>query len=232
MNDLIFAILHLSNDWDTGMSLWVNGWHTHYLDNFMEFYTQRAIWLPLYLSLVYVVLRHFQWKAALAFILVAILILVVNDQLCSEVLRHAVGRMRPSNLDNPISASVHVVDGYRGGSYGFPSAHATNSFGLAFYIMYVLRRPLLSMTMFLWAVLMCYTRVYLGVHYLGDVVAGMMLGLVNVTIIYCLFKRFMPDTVATFKPKDEKSPGLVLPAVVCGVSVATMLLLSFFIDPS
>jgi undecaprenyl-diphosphatase len=135
-------------------------------------------------------------------------------------------------LDNPISSFVHVVDGYRGGRYGFPSAHATNSFGLAFYIIYSFRRSLLSITMFLWAVLMCYTRVYLGVHYLGDVVAGMMLGLVNATIIYYLFKRFMPDTVESFKPKDDTSSGLRIPVYVCGASVATMLLLAIFINPS
>ncbi len=232
MNDLTFTILHLVNDWDTGMFLWINGWHTDYMDNFMEFYTHKFIWLPLYLSLVYVVFRNFQWKATLVWLLVVILLLVINDQLCASVLRHEVARMRPSNLDNPISSFVHVVDGYRGGRYGFPSAHAANSCGLAFYVMYVFRRTLLSITMLLWAMMMCYTRIYLGVHYVGDLFVGMMLGLVNATIIYCLFKRFMPHVVESFRPKDDTAPKLRLPVAVCGASVVTMLILSFFIDPA
>lgn len=232
MNDLIFTILHLVNDWDTSMFLWINGWHTDYMDNFMEFYTHKFIWLPLYLSLFYVVFRNFQWKATVVWLLVAILLLVINDQLCASVLRHEVARMRPSNLDNPISSFVHVVDGYRGGCYGFPSAHAANSFGLAFYVMYVFRRILLSITMFLWAMMMCYTRIYLGVHYVGDLFVGMMLGLANATIIYYLFKRFMPHIVESFRPKDDTAPKLRLPVAVCGASVVTMLILSLFIDPA
>lgn len=232
MNDLIFTILHLVNDWDSSMFLWINGWHTDYMDNFIEFYTHKFIWLPLYLSLVYVVFRNFQWKATLVWLLVAILLLVINDQLCASVLRHEVARMRPSNLDNPISSFVHVVDGYRGGRYGFPSAHAANSFGLAFYVMYVFRRILLSITMLLWAMMMCYTRIYLGVHYVGDLVAGMMLGLINATIIYYLFKQFMPHIVESFRPKDDTAPKLRLPVAVCGASVVTMLILSLFIDPA
>lgn len=217
-------------DWDTSTSLSINGWHTAYMDNFMELYSGKFIWIPFYISFAYVVFRNYYWKVAAVWCLIAILLLVINDQLCSSVLRHEVGRMRPSNLDNSISAYVHVVDGYRGGRYGFPSAHATNCFGMAFYTMYVLRRRFLTIIMFIWAILMCYSRIYLGLHYLGDVTGGMLLGFVDAAIIYYLFKRFMPDTAKTFKLRGQTSPNFRLPIMVYGLSTVAMLLLAFFVD--
>lgn len=98
------------------------------------------------------------------------------DQVCSSLIRPVVARLRPANLENPIVDMVYIVNGYRGGSYGFPSCHAANSFGLALYVVFTFRKRWLSLFIIAWAVLNCYTRIYLGVHYPGDLLVGGIIG--------------------------------------------------------
>lgn len=82
----------------------------------------------------------------------------------------------PSNPANPLSEMVHIVGGYRGGSYGFPSCHAANSFALASFLTLLFANRKLSLFIFAWAVLNSYSRVYLGVHYPGDLLVGAIIG--------------------------------------------------------
>lgn len=96
--------------------------------------------------------------------------------MCSSVIRPVVARLRPANLENPIVDMVYIVNGYRGGSYGFPSCHAANSFGLAMYVIFLCRKRWLSFFIVAWAILNCYTRIYLGVHYPGDLIVGAIIG--------------------------------------------------------
>lgn len=84
--------------------------------------------------------------------------------------------LRPSNPENPLSEMVHIVGGYRGGSYGFPSCHAANSFALASFLILLFANRKLSLFIFVWAVLNSYSRVYLGVHYPGDLLVGAIIG--------------------------------------------------------
>ena len=135
--------------------------------------------------------------------------------------------MRPANLDNPISPLVHVVDGYRGGRYGFPSAHAANCWGAFFFVSYVFRRSVLSYVLATWALVMCWSRVYLGVHYVGDVTCGMFVGLANASVVYYLFQHYLRKYAQPFRPK-ENTCKLYTPAVVCGVETLCMLIMAFF----
>lgn len=232
MMTLLLSVLQTLVDYDTSISLAINGWHTDYWDNFMEFFTGRFLWIPFYLSFAVAIFRNFHWKVCTICLVSAVLLLVINDQLCSSVIRHAVARMRPSNLQNPVSALIYVVDGYRGGRYGFPSAHATNSWGLTFFMIYVFRRRCLTITMMLWALAMCYSRLYMGVHYFGDVLVGMLLGLIDASIVYGVLHHFWPYVLQVFLPRHSASVKMYLPVAVCLLSVLIMLVLAFFIDPS
>lgn len=143
----------------------------------------------MYLSLLYVMLRNYSPKVVLGILITVGVIILFTDTISSQIIRPWVARLRPSNLENPISSVVHIVDGHRGGSYGLPSSHASNTWGLVFFMAYLLRRHWLTGFLAFWAVIVCYSRMYLGVHYFGDLVVGALFGLVGSSIVYYVFQR-------------------------------------------
>lgn len=177
------------NDVDTDLLLWLNSAHNAFFDVFMMLFTGKWIWVPMYLSLAYLLLKNMTAKQAMMCIVAIALVIVVTDQMSSSLIRHAVGRLRPANLENPISDMVHIVDGYRGGRYGFPSSHAANSFGLVFFLYFLMRRSPLPAFMMVWAIVNCYSRIYLGVHYPGDILCGALVGLLGATIVWLIYRR-------------------------------------------
>ena len=87
----------------------------------------------------------------------------------------------------PVAAFVHIVNNYRGGNYGFPSCHAANSFCLAVYLSLCFRGKRAAVLLFTWAALVSYSRVYLGVHYPGDVIGGMFVGSVYAVVFFYIY---------------------------------------------
>lgn len=164
------------NALDSEILIIINGIHTPYLDSVMWWLSDRWIWIPFYLMLTALVIKRFGWGRGIACLLFVAALITLADQTCASVIRPAVGRMRPSNPDNPISAVIHVVNDYRGGSYGFPSSHAANTFALATFLSLLFRNRTLTYVMFLWSFAVSYSRMYLGVHYPGDVAAGFVVG--------------------------------------------------------
>lgn len=146
------------------------------LDPYVKEFSGRLIWVPLYASIAFVVLRMYGLKRGLLILAVIGISVGCSDFVCARLIRPVVERLRPANLDNPLSAMVHVVQGYRGGSYGFPSCHATNTFALAVASSIAIRKRWYSLFIFIWAVLQCHSRVYLGVHYPGDLLVGASIG--------------------------------------------------------
>ncbi len=147
---------------DQQLLLTLNGLHSPYWDSFMWLFTGRFIWIPMYATILYILCKNFNVYVTLLTAVAIALTITYADQLCATWIRPAVERLRPSNLNNPLSEFVHIVNGKRGGSYGFPSCHASNSFGLAFFLLFFFRQRWLSIFILCWAVLNCYTRIYLG----------------------------------------------------------------------
>ena len=176
---------------DADLLLAVNGWRSTGADTFMWVFSGKFIWIPLYVSLAFVIWRSVGWRMALGCLVTVALTITLADQTAGSLLRPIFQRLRPSNLQNPLSEFVQVVHDYRGGSYGFPSCHAANTFGLAFFLFYTLRHRRLTIFIFLWAGLTCYSRAYLGVHYPGDLVAGAVVGFLSATICYSLLRLIL-----------------------------------------
>ena len=125
-------------DWlntiDTQVFLALNGLHAPYFDAFMKLFTGKWIWVPMYAAVLFAVVRNYRWRQTLAVLVCVALAITIADQVCATLIRPEVCRLRPSNPENPLSEMVHIVGGYRGGSYGFPSCHAANSFALASFL--------------------------------------------------------------------------------------------------
>ena len=179
---------------DTMVFLTVNSHHNAYFDSVMWLVSGKLIWVPMYVSLFFVLLKNYSYKVVFAILLAIGVVILFTDSFTAQIIRPWVCRLRPSNLDNPMSSMVHVVDGYRGGAYGFPSNHASNTWGLAFFITFLFRRYKLTFFFFLWALLVCYSRMYLGVHYFGDLLIGGLLALAGASTVFYVFRKVSGDT--------------------------------------
>lgn len=187
-------LLSMLKAMDTMVFLTVNSHHNAYFDSVMWLVSGKLIWVPMYVSLFFVLLKNYSYKVVFAILLAIGVVILFTDSFTAQVIRPWVCRLRPSNLDNPMSSMVHIVDGYRGGAYGFPSNHASNTWGLAFFITFLFRRYKLTFFFFLWALLVCYSRMYLGVHYFGDLLIGGLLALAGASSVFYVFRKVSGDT--------------------------------------
>jgi undecaprenyl-diphosphatase len=164
-------------EWDKDLLLFLNSFHTPWLDPVMILITKTFFWLPLYAVLIYLMFRNFKQEAW--FILIgAALTILLADQITSTLMKPYFARLRPSQ-DPALVGLLHHVNGYRGGLYGFSSGHAANTFGVALFVWLTLRSTYAWIGfIFLWAALMTYTRIYLGVHYPGDIAVGGFVGMI------------------------------------------------------
>lgn len=211
---------------DTSFFLALNGLHNAYWDRFMMIYTQRFVWVPFYLSFLYVMFRNFPVKINIVCIVVVAIIITICDQTASTLLKPLVERLRPSNPANPISPLVHIVDGYRGGRFGFPSSHAANAWSMAFFARYLVRRSKLTIFLTIWAFLMSYSRIYLGVHYVGDILVGMLIGFITASLSYYIFQRVRGNYTHIFKPTGLELRDAHVPISVGLASVAVIFVVS------
>ncbi|MBQ1585218.1 MAG: phosphatase PAP2 family protein, partial [Muribaculaceae bacterium] len=155
------------NGIDADALLAVNGLHDMFQDAFWWMVTAKWSSLLLVLALAWILL-HQNRRHALLVLAMLVLSILVADQVSSGLIKHLVERLRPTH-DPSLESMVHVINGYRGGLYGFVSSHAANSFAVATLLALVMRHRVVTLSMFAWALLQCYSRVYLGVHYPGDI---------------------------------------------------------------
>lgn len=161
--------------YDKELLRFLNGYHTPWLDPVMLILTETITWLPLYIFLLYIVIKEFKKEAWIILLGIAITILLA-DQITASVMKPFFARLRPSR-EPTLDGLIHLVDGYKGGQFGFASSHAANTFGAAtfYFLLFRAIKPWVGW-LFLWAALMSYTRIYLGVHYPGDIIVGGLVG--------------------------------------------------------
>lgn len=188
-------MFELIENFDKQLFLWLNGMHSPLLDDVMYYVSAMWIFTPFYLFLVWLLVKTLDLKKSIIAILFIGLLIGFADQTSTRV-KHAVKRYRPThNLE--IQHQVHTVNDYKGGVYGFFSGHASNSFGIAMYLLLLLqaKRPYIKWWLLAWAGLTSYSRIYLGVHYPSDILLGMLSGIFWGYVVYKLvnyvFKKYI-----------------------------------------
>lgn len=172
---------------DKELTLHINSCFSDFFDLFFYMFTSTSVWIPLYVVLACMIFSKQGPRGLVTIFFIAMLILVA-DQLASGLLKPMVERFRPSH-DPVMQYMVHLVNGKRGGLYGFASSHAANTFALTTFLALVVRSRYLSWTMIIWALLNSYSRVYMGLHYVGDIVCGALIGVVAAAVAYELYLR-------------------------------------------
>jgi len=175
---------------DTRLFLFLNGHHSPFWDNVMWYFSGKYTWVWLYALLLAYLVYLFRWRS-LIIILGVVLVVTLADQISVKLFKEVFERLRPCH--NPaISHLVHTVNDKCGGRFGFVSSHASNTFAVAVYLLLFIRRRWFSIFMVSWALIVSYSRIYLGVHYPADVVGGAILGTAIGWFIYYLAQLLMP----------------------------------------
>ena len=171
---------------DTELFLWLNSFHNPFWDNIMFTATKTLSSLPLYLFLVYLMFREWGWQQALFTLVFVGFVIAISDQGSVHLFKNAFERLRPSH--NPdLEGIVHLVNNKHGGRFSFVSSHAANTFATATFISLIFKRRWLWLVMFVWATFISYTRIYLGLHYPGDILGGAAFGALVGLVFYRLY---------------------------------------------
>ncbi len=173
-------------DIDKQVMLALNGSDSLYMDGVMKVYTSTAVWIPVAVVLLFIVLKNNSPRGSLLTVLAVALTIVATDQVSSNLIKPLVGRLRPCN-DPSIMHLIDTFNGYRSGGYSFTSSHACNSFGIFTIVSLIIRNRTLSLSLLLWAVINSFSRIYLGVHYPGDILCGALLGAALGGMVYFVY---------------------------------------------
>jgi undecaprenyl-diphosphatase len=170
------AMLEYLKAIDSDLFLAINGAHSSFFDFIMFWASDKWIWIPLYVFFAYLLFKHYG-KRAWILILMAGIAIVFSDLSSTLLFKDVFQRPRPCH-EPALEGIIHLINGQCGGQYGFISSHASNSFALATFLALLLGKKIRFFTplIIIWALLLCYSRVYLGVHYPGDVIVGAILG--------------------------------------------------------
>lgn len=182
---------------DKELLLLLNGSHSLFLDGLVKTLTTASTWIPLYLALFYLVLKNNDSVQKILLIMAcAGACVFIAGSLDDMIVKPMVARWRPTH-DPEIGMSVDVVNDYRGGKYGFFSAHASNTFSIAVFFALLIRSRILTVALVTWSLVNCWTRMYLGVHYPGDILCGLLWGGIVGTCVWLFHRRIIGQTTTS-----------------------------------
>jgi undecaprenyl-diphosphatase len=190
---------------DKELFLYLNGLHAEWLDQPMFLLSRTILWIPLFALLLYQIFNEYRSASWIVLISIAITI-TLSDQITTNVMKPFFERLRPSH-EPELAGLIHFVNDYKGSKYGFASSHAANTFGCALFLYLLIgSRKKGIVLLFLWAAFVSYTRIYLGVHYPGDIIAGAAVGMLiafgMVHLTRFAVNRFYPAKV----PANHSTP--------------------------
>jgi len=171
---------------DQQLFLFLNSMNSPSWDKIMHIISGKIIWAPLYIGiLIYIGIKYKKkFLLILPFIILAV---VLADQVSVQLFKNLFQRLRPCH-EPSLEGMVHLVNGECGGLYGFVSSHASNSFNVALISLLFIKKKWYTISIISWAAIIGYSRIYLGVHYPGDVICGSMVGALIGWSVYKLFE--------------------------------------------
>lgn len=176
-------------DMDMQVLSFFNGSDNIMLDQMVQILTSGLTWIPLYVMLFFVVMRNNETMGQIALVVgSAIFCVLFADGLVDGIIKQLAERWRPSN-DPTFKYMVQVVDDIRPKGYSFCSAHAANTMSLAVFFSLLIRSKMLTITLVIWSLINCWTRLYLGVHYPSDILCGMIIGIIVGILVYLLYYK-------------------------------------------
>lgn len=189
------------DQFDRTITLFLNGQHVDWLDKPMLLISNPLVSIPWFVFLFYLVYKKYNAKTMLLSMAGIGLVVLLCDRISVELFKNIFERLRPTHQPE-INQLIHTVTGwngqkYNGGKFGFVSSHATNYFGMGIFF-YLVLRPLkkrIWWIIFGWVILVAYSRIYLGVHYVGDILGGTLLGLVLGSIAYWVYSLAAKKTI-------------------------------------
>ena len=173
-------------DIDKQVMLALNGSDSLYMDGVMKIFTTTSVWIPVAAVLLFIVLKNNTPRGSLLTVLAVALTILACDQISSGLIKPIVARLRPSH-DPSFMHLIDTFNGYRSGSYSFTSRHACTSLGIFTIIPLIIRTRAPSLSLLLWACINSFSRIYLGVHYPGDILCGAIVGIVIGSIIFLIY---------------------------------------------
>ena len=182
---MIDRLIEIDQSW----LLAINGAHNAVMDQVMWYISQAWVWIPLYAVLIGLLMWKFGWKRALLYTVALVAAVGLSDWISSGLIKHWVCRPRPTH-EPTLEGLVHIVNGYVGGQYGFVSSHAANTMSLA--VLFGLIWNKISRQgwwLMIYVAVNCYSRMYLGVHYPGDILGGLIVGTIIALMVYDLLNR-------------------------------------------
>lgn len=169
---------------DQQLFLFLNSLNSPFFDQVMHAISGKLIWVPLYLAIL--IYLGITYKRKFLIILLFIIIAATFSDQFSVIIKNLVQRLRPC-LEPELNGLVHLFRGECGGKYSFVSSHATNSFDVALLSLLFIRKRWYTISIIIWAAVIGYSRIYLGVHYPGDVICGSILGALIGWSVYSLY---------------------------------------------
>jgi len=182
---------------DKDLLLFLNGVNSPFFDSFFWIFTNTSIWIPFYIT-IFVAIVYRQRTKGLLTMLCIVLVIVMCDQISSSIIKEAFERLRPSH-EPDLDGVVRLLNNHKSGKFGFVSSHAANSFGLAMFLSLLFKKWHFNFFIFIWAAINSYSRIYLGLHYPGDILGGLILGILSGCFVYFLYKKLIYYHIKGFK---------------------------------